>query len=59
VYWAFLVIYVGLVAVFIADVWRNPALTTAGKALWTVAVVFVPILAWIVYGFWRIQRSRL
>jgi Phospholipase_D-nuclease N-terminal len=61
VYFAFAVIYVVLVAIFVIDVVRQPptALSTAGKALWIVAVLVVPLFAWIVYGFWRIRRSRL
>jgi hypothetical protein len=60
-YFAFAAIYVVLVAFFIVDVLRQPstALSGVGKALWILAVLLVPILAWIVYGFWRIQRSRL
>ena len=60
-YFAFAVIYVVLVAIFIIDVLRQPAtaLSGAGKALWIVAVLLVPIFAWLGYGFWRIQRSRL
>ena len=60
-YFAFAAIYVVLCAVFIIDVLRQPAsaLSGVGKALWILALLFVPIFAWIVYGFWRIQRSRL
>ena len=60
-YFAFAAIYLVLCAVFVIDVLRQPAsaLSGTGKALWILALVFVPILAWIVYGFWRIQRSRL
>jgi Phospholipase_D-nuclease N-terminal len=61
VYFGFLAIYVVLSALFIVDVLRQPAsaLSGVGKTLWVLALVFVPVLAWIVYGFWRIQRSRL
>jgi hypothetical protein len=61
VYFLFGALYVVLCAVFIIDVLRQPAsaLSGVGKALWIVAVLLVPIFAWIVYGFWRIQRSRL
>jgi hypothetical protein len=61
VYFGFLAIYVVLSALFIVDVLRQPAsaLSGVGKTLWILALVFVPVLAWIVYGFWRIQRSRL
>ena len=60
-YFAFAVIYVVLVAVFVIDVLRQPAtaLSGAGKALWILAVLLVPVIAWIGYGFWRIRRSRL
>ena len=60
-YFGFLAIYVVLSALFIIDVLRQPAsaLSGVGKTLWVLALVFVPVLAWIVYGFWRIQRSRL
>jgi Phospholipase_D-nuclease N-terminal len=60
-YFAFAVIYVVLVAIFVIDVLRQPAtaLSGVGKALWIVAVLVVPIFAWIVYGFWRIRQTRL
>ena len=60
-YFAFAAIYVVLEIFFIVDVIRQPssALSTAGKALWIVALLVVPIFAWIVYGFWRIKQSRL
>jgi hypothetical protein len=60
-YFAFAVIYIVLVAIFIIDVLRQPAtaLSGVGKAIWIVAVLVVPIFAWIVYGFWRIRNSRL
>jgi hypothetical protein len=56
-----LAIYAVLSVVFIVDVLRQPetALSGAGKGLWIAAILLVPILAWLVYGFWRIQRSRL
>jgi Phospholipase_D-nuclease N-terminal len=61
VYFAFAAIYVVLSIAFIVDVLRQPstALSGAGKALWIVALLVVPIFAWLVYGFWRIKRSRL
>jgi hypothetical protein len=61
VYFAFAAIYYVLVAVVIVDVVRQPstALSGAGKALWIVAFLVVPVLPWLVYGFWRIKRSRL
>jgi hypothetical protein len=60
-YFAFAAIYVVLSIAFIVDVLRQPstALSGAGKALWVVALLAVPIFAWLVYGFWRIKRSRL
>jgi hypothetical protein len=57
-YWTLGIIYVALTIAFIADVVRNAALTTAGKALWIVAIVLVPVLAWLVYGTWRLRQSR-
>jgi hypothetical protein len=61
VYFAAFAIYAVLSIVFIVDVVRQPAtaLSGVGKALWIAALLLTPILAWIVYGFWRIQRSRL
>jgi heme/copper-type cytochrome/quinol oxidase subunit 2 len=60
VYFGFLAIYLVLSVFFIADVLRQPAtaLSGAGKALWIVALLFVPVFAWIVYGIWRMRRSR-
>jgi hypothetical protein len=60
VYFAFLIIYAALSVVFIADVLRQPAsaLSGAGKALWILALLFVPVFAWIVYGIWRMRQSR-
>jgi hypothetical protein len=60
-YFAFAAIYVVLSIAFIVDVLRQPstALSGAGKAVWVVALLVVPIFAWLVYGFWRIKRSRL
>jgi len=58
VYFAFAAIYVVLCVVFIADVIRNRALSGAGKALWILALVFIPVFAWVVYGFWRMRQSR-
>ena len=57
-YWFLFVIYVLLTVVFIADVVRNPALTAGGKVLWILALVLVPVLAWLVYGIWRLRQSR-
>jgi Phospholipase_D-nuclease N-terminal len=60
VYFAFAVIYIVLCVVFIADVLRQPssALSGVGKALWILALLFVPVFAWVVYGIWRMRRSR-
>jgi hypothetical protein len=60
VYWGGLAIYVVLSVLFIADVLRQPAtaLSGTGKALWIAALLFVPIVAWLVYGIWRIRQSR-
>ncbi len=59
-YFAFAAIYIVLSIAFIADVLRQPssALSGAGKALWILALLLVPVFAWIVYGTWRIRRSR-
>jgi hypothetical protein len=60
VYFAFLIIYAALSVFFIADVLRQPAsaLSGAGKALWILALLLVPVFAWIVYGIWRMRQSR-
>ncbi len=57
-YFAFGAIYIVLSIVFITDVVRNRALTTAGKVLWILALLLVPVLSWIVYGFFRMRQSR-
>ena len=59
-YFAFAAIYVVLSIVFIADVLRQPStsLSGAGKAFWILALLVVPIFAWIVYGIWRMRQSR-
>ena len=59
-YFAFAAIYVVLSIVFIADVLRQPAtaLSGAGKALWILALLLVPVFAWVVYGIWRMRQSR-
>jgi hypothetical protein len=61
VYFAFAAIYYVLVVAVIVDIVRQPstALSGAGKALWIVAFLVVPVLPWLAYGFWRIKRSRL
>jgi hypothetical protein len=60
VYFAFGIIYIALSIVFIADVLRQPptALSGAGKALWILALLLVPVFAWVVYGIWRMRQSR-
>jgi Phospholipase_D-nuclease N-terminal len=60
VYFAFAVIYIALSVVFIADVLRQPAtaLSGVGKALWILALLAVPVFAWVVYGIWRIRQGR-
>ena len=60
-YFAFAAIYFVLSIVFIIDVLRQPAMvhSAVGKALWIIALLVVPVFAWIVYGFWRIKQSRL
>ena len=59
-YVAFGIIYIALSIVFIADVLRQPptALSGAGKALWILALLLVPVLAWVVYGIWRMRQIR-
>jgi Phospholipase_D-nuclease N-terminal len=60
VYFAFAIIYIALSIAFIADVLRQPstALSGAGKALWILALLLVPVFAWVVYGIWRMRQSR-
>jgi Phospholipase_D-nuclease N-terminal len=50
VYFAFAAIYVVLSIAFIVDVLRQPpsALSGVGKALWILALLLVPLFAWIV-----------
>lgn len=59
-YFGGLAIYIVLSVVFIADVVRQPAtvLSTAGKALWIVALLVAPVFAWLVYGIWRLRMQR-
>jgi phospholipase D-like protein len=59
-YVGFGILYVALSVFFIADVLRQPptALSGAGKALWIVALLVVPVFAWIIYGTWRMRQSR-
>ena len=57
-YFALAIIYIALEIFFIADVIRNKALSGAGKALWILALLVVPVLSWIVYGFWRMRQTR-
>jgi hypothetical protein len=60
VYFAFFFIYLALSAAFIVDVLRQPAtaLSGAGKALWILALLAVPVFAWVVYGMWRLRQNR-
>ena len=60
-YFAFAAIYIVLSIVFIIDVLRQPpmVLSAVGKVLWIIALLVVPVFAWIVCGFWRIKQSRL
>ena len=59
-YFAFAVIYIVLCVVFIADVLRQPstALSGLGKAVWILALLVVPVVAWVIYGIWRMRQSR-
>jgi Phospholipase_D-nuclease N-terminal len=59
-YWTFALIYLALSVVFIADVVRQPAtaLSGTGKVLWILALLLVPVIAWVTYGIWRMRRSR-
>ena len=59
-YFAFAIIYIVLSVVFIADVLRQPStnLSGAGKVLWILALLLVPVFAWVVYGIWRMRQSR-
>ena len=59
-YFGFLVIYLALSVFLIADVVRQPAtaLSGVGKALWILALLAVPVFAWVVYGIWRMRQSR-
>ena len=57
-YFAFAAIYIVLSVVFIADVLRNRALSGTGKVLWILALLLVPVFAWVVYGIWRMRQSR-
>lgn len=59
-YFGFGIIYLALSVVFIADVLRQPsnALSGLGKAFWILALLLVPVFAWVVYGIWRMRQSR-
>ena len=59
-YFAFAVIYIVLCVVFIADVLRQPStvLSGLGKAVWILALLVVPVVAWVIYGIWRMRQSR-
>ena len=60
-YFAAIAIYYALVLAVIVDILRQPASAVSGlgKTLWIVAFLVIPVLPWLAYGFWRIQRSRL
>ena len=59
-YFGFGILYIALSVFFIADVLRHPAsaLSGVGKALWIVALLVVPVFAWLIYGTWRLRQSR-
>jgi hypothetical protein len=59
-YVGFGILYIALSVFFIADVLRQPptALSGAGKALWILALLVVPVFAWIIYGTWRMRQGR-
>jgi hypothetical protein len=58
VYWGFGIIYIALCVAFIADVFRNRTLSTGGKIAWTLALIFVPVASWCIYGVIRMSQSR-
>jgi hypothetical protein len=58
VYWTLFIIYVVLTVAFAVDVVRNPALTVVGKVLWIAALLLAPVLAWLVYGIFRLRQQR-
>jgi hypothetical protein len=60
VYFALFFIYLALSIAFIVDVLRQPstALSGVGKALWILALLVVPVFAWVVYGMWRLRQNR-
>ena len=57
-YYGALAIYVVLSIAFIADVVQNRELTPGGKGLWILALLVVPVFAWLVYGIWRMRQHR-
>ncbi len=57
-YWTLGIIYIVLTVAFVADVLRNPALSGVGKTLWIVALILVPVFAWVLYGIVRLRQSR-
>ena len=59
-YWTLGIIYIALSIAFIADVLRQPAtaLSGVGKALWIIALIAVPVFAWVIYGTWRLRQGR-
>ena len=46
-------------AITIAYSFSRVLLTVSETASWIVAFLVIPVLPWLAYGFWRIQRSRL
>jgi heme/copper-type cytochrome/quinol oxidase subunit 2 len=60
VYFTFFLVYAALSVVFIVDVLRQPAsaLSGMGKVLWILALLFVPVFAWVAYGIWRMRQRR-
>ena len=57
-YWTLGIIYIVLTVAFIADVIRNNGLSAGGKVLWIVALLLIPVFAWLAYGIWRMRQSR-
>ena len=57
-YYGALAIYVVLSIAFIADVVRNRELSPGAKGLWILALLVLPVFAWLVYGIWRVRQSR-
>ena len=51
-------IYVLIVFFFVVDVLRQQTLSGAGKALWILGLIVLPLISMLAYGFWRISRSK-